>query len=412
MNDKKELPLMLSNPYKITLYKNGNNPNIYYYFSWNKISYRGSTGTNIIDESIKKSGEIFYEVTKGLREKGVKKNIKFEKLVKEFLKHKEHEVSARTIDDYKKSSKYLIERYKSKEIEKICDKSEYSNYQSWRRNYYETHKSRRRQLNFKDGNEIIGRKLDHVGNVVINRELRLLVSILRFGKEYKKLFKGISIPSYKMLPEKRREDILTLQEYFKLKKYWMEKKPYYGHIISFLINTGIRYPSELNRIQWKDVNLGQSYVIIRNRKSKSNPITSSVPLVESSKKVIEYLKSRDGISKKPDDYVFVDDNGKQIKRISRSFKNSLKECGIDKNVTMYSFRHIFTTRMVKRTDIPLPILSLVLGHTNTNTLQKYYTHLNPKDIVRTFQHSEENLKQILKEKKIKKQTDQQPKTTT
>ncbi len=305
MNDR-TLPLKIDTPCKITLYKNGGNSNIYYYFSWKKNSYRGSTGTNDIDESIKKSGEIYYEVTKGIREKGVKKNIKFEKLVKQFLKFKESEVSPRTIDDYKKSSKYLIDRFKNREIQSLCNRSEYLNYQEYRRSYYETHKSKRRQVNYKDGKKIIGRKLNNVGNVVVNRELRLLVSILKFGKEYKNLFKGIDIPSYKSLPEKRREEILTRYEYLKIKDYWMKKKPYYGYIISFLYDTGIRYPGELNKIKYKDINLGESCVIIRDRKSKSGTITTSVPLIGSSKEVIEYLKSRKGISTKPDDFVFVD----------------------------------------------------------------------------------------------------------
>jgi len=393
----------------ITLYKNGNNKNIYYYFKYEKNYYQGTTGTDNLDKSIEKSKDYFYDVKKGLRAKGVKR-IKFEKLVKYFLKHKEKEVSLRTIDDYKKSSKYLIERFKNKDIEKICDRDEYSKYQDWRKDYYETHKSKQRQINYRDGKKIIGRQLKNVGSVVINRECRLLVSILRYGKEYKKLFKGIEIPRYKDLEENRREEILSTKEYLKLRNYWMKKKPYYGHILSFLYHTGIRYPSELNRIQWKDVNLEKSYVIIRNRKSKSNPITTSVPLFDTSIKVIEYLKSREGISKKPDDFVFVDDNGKQIKRISRNFKKSLNECGIKKDIVMYSFRHMFTTRMVQRPDIPLTYLSYILGHKNTITLQEHYTHLNPTRIVNTFLQSEKNIREKFQEKILKQQTDPPSKT--
>ena len=48
--------------------------------------------------------------------------------------------------------------------------------------------------------------------------------------------------------------------------------------------------------------------------------------------------------------------GKQIKNISKSFKNSLSECEIDKQLTMYSLRHLYTTRMVKRPDLPLQMI--------------------------------------------------------
>ena len=344
----------------ITLYKNGNNKNYYYYFKYKKKNYyKGTTGTDNLEKSIEKSKDYFYDVKKGLRVKSLRRTT-FKKLVEEFLRQKEKEVSPRTIDDYRKSSHYLIERFKNKEIETICDKDEYSKYQDWRKSYYDTHKSKQRQINYsRDGKEIVGRKLKHVGPVVINRELRLLVSILRYGKEYKKLFKEIEIPRYKDLEEQRREDILTTKEYLKLRNYWIKKKPYYGHVISFLYNTGIRYPSELNRIQWKDVNLEKSYVIIKNRKSKSSPITTSVPLSDTPKKDIEYMRSRERISKNPDDFVFVDDKGRQIKRISRSFKKSLTECGIHKDIVLYSFRHIFTSRMIQRPDIPITDLAYI-----------------------------------------------------
>lgn len=401
---------------KITLYKNGDNPNIYYYFTFNKTSFRGSTGTTDINNSREKAKSIFYDVIKGLKEKGVKKNIKFEKLVKDFLKYKEHKVSPRTLDDYKKSSKYLIEKFKNKEVEKICDVDEYSRYQDWRRTYYDTHKSKRRQVHFKDGDKIIGRKLDHVGIVVINHECRLLVSILRYAKDVKKIFKT-EIPKYSVLKpiqkseQEEQDSILTGREYLKLRNYWMKKKPFYGYIISFLYNTGIRYSSELNRIKWKDVNLEKSYVIIRNRKSIGDQVTTSVPIIDSVKRGLEYLKARKGISTAPNDFVFVDDNGKQIKRISRSFKKSLIECGIKKNIVMYSFRHMFTTRMIQRPDLPIADLAYILGHKNTNTLQKHYAFLSSDRIIKTFLESEQNMNQKFEEKRRKKQLEAPSKTT-
>ncbi|MFA6345843.1 MAG: hypothetical protein WCX34_07370, partial [Syntrophales bacterium] len=61
MSNTKVIQKLLS-PHKITLYQNGNNPNIYYYFTFNHKSYRGSTGENDLKSSTEKVFDIFYEV--------------------------------------------------------------------------------------------------------------------------------------------------------------------------------------------------------------------------------------------------------------------------------------------------------------------------------------------------------------
>ena len=385
-------------PHKITLYLNGDNPYMYYYFTWKKKSIRGSCGTKSLEDSRKKVLEIFYEVSKGIREKA--KNTKFDRVVKEFLKYKRDHVSERTINDYQKSSKFLLERFKGRDVVSICDKKEYESYKKWRQQYYEIYEKKRIRKYKRNGKMIDGRKNDHVGTVVINRELRLLVSILRYGKEYMNLFRGLDIPPYTMLPEKRRDEILSDEEYIKLRDYWMNKNAFYGHLISFLANSGVRYPSEISRLQWKDVNFEQNYIVIRNRKSKNSTLESIIPLVTSLRNDLNWLQTRIGISTNSEDYVFVNKKNKPVKNIVRSFKRSLKDLGINKNLTLYSFRHFFTSHMVNRSDIPLYALSKVLGHVNTTTLQKRYAVTTSKEIVDIFMRSEDQNKQKLPEKQI------------
>jgi integrase len=390
----------LKTPHKISLYRNGDNPNIYYYFRFKNIKYQGSTGTDNIDISRNKVNEIFFDISKGLKVKGNIKGVKFETVVKKFLEEKSQQrLSPRTLSEYKRQSKFLIERFRGSDLKSLCSKKVYLDYCDWRRKYYLTHENKRQITYKRNGITCKGRMYNDIGNVPINRECRLLVSILRFSKEYLEHLKGIDIPSFKILPERRREEILTKDEYLKLENYWMKRNPYYWMILSFLNNTGIRYPNELNKICWSDVNFKKSYVLIRDRKSRKSkdPLNTPVPLVGRSLEIIKTLKSRENIPKGPDDYVFVNDNGIQIKNIRNGFKGSLKKCGISNKITMYGFRHLFTTRMVKRSDIPLPVLSSVLGHTNTVTLQKHYLHLNPTDIVRSFRRSEERKKKSKKD---------------
>ena len=99
--------------FKITLYKRDISPNMYYYFTYGKRSVRGSTGSYDIHESKKISMMKYYEV---MEHKGKKKIVKFDNCVKKFLKYKESRVSPRTLSDYIRHSKYLLERFKNKDI--------------------------------------------------------------------------------------------------------------------------------------------------------------------------------------------------------------------------------------------------------------------------------------------------------
>lgn len=395
----------LTHPHKISLYNNGKNPNIYYYFRWKKKVFQGSTGFDNLDAAINKVSEIFYKVSKGIREKGRVKTVKFEDVVKKFLKYKEDQtIASHTMRDYNRQSKYLIEYNKDRDIGALCNKREFINYREWRNKYYQTHEKKQVQKYKRNGRSVTGKKYSTVGNITINRECRLLVSILRFAKEYMNILNNIQIPSYKMLPEKRRDEILTREEYSALKEYWMQKNPYYWDIISFVNNTGIRYPSELNKIRWKDVYLPKSYVMIRDRKNKdrTQPLNTPVPLIGKANEIIERLKAREGIAIGPDDYVFVNDDGVRIASISKAFKKSLLACQIEKNLTMYSLRHLFTTRMVRRPDIPIKVLAEVLGHKDTTMINKVYSQLRAKDLVNVFQRSEDH-----KQEEIKKQQEKE-----
>jgi len=404
--DNSSLPYKIQHPHKITIYKNGNHKNLFYYFTYNKKIYRSSTGYPDLQSSINKSIEIFYKVSQGIGKP--RKKIKIENLVKKFLEYKQNQgVVEKTLHEYKRQSKYLIEYFKDEDVENLGKKDVYLKYQDYRRNYYK-HNPKKQQVKYRRNGKknIKGRKIISVGNPTINREVRLLVSILRFGKEYQGLFKDTDIQPYTMLPEKRREEILAKDEYLKLQEYWEYHNPYYWLIISFVNNTGVRYPSELNEIKWKDVNWKQNYILIRDRKNKnkSNVINTPIPMIGTTKEIIETLYERNinrNIPMTDDDYVFVNDNGARIKDIRKSFKKSLESCGIDTTITMYSLRHLYTTRMVKRPDIPLKMVSFTLGHTDTTMVERVYSHLKSDDIVNTFEKSQQNKEVILKQQKNK-----------
>ena len=380
----------LTSPQNITLYKNGNNPNIYYYFTKNKKVFRGSTGTSDKQVAIDKMTGIFYELTHNLRRTGKKKIFNLSVIVKDFLEQKKREkLSPKTLSEYLRQSKLLIEFFKDRDIDTFGNKKDYKDYSDWRFNYY-TNKKYPKKLRLGQ------RRIRTVGNCTVNRECRLLISLLKFAKESMNFLANKQIAPYHLLPESRRESYPTKEQYLKLKKYWAEKNLYYWYIISFVNNTGIRYPSELNNIKWKDVNLERNFLVIRNRKTKRKDLilNTPIPLVGRAREIIEILKKREAIPNGLEDFVFVNNEGIQIKNIRNAFKKSLKACDIDMSISMYSLRHLYTTRLIKRPDIPLKMISFTLGHRDTEMVEKHYGHMRSEDVIAVFKKSEDAKQEI------------------
>ncbi len=398
---------------KISIYNNTKTPNYYYYFRHNGVKYQGSSGSDDLETSKLIVREIFYDLTKGLRQKGRKKITKFEDVVEDFLLEKgkeENKLSPKTLVEYERQKKYLIEWYndqsKGSDINLFFSKSRYKDYCDWRKKYYDTHDNIQ---TFERNRETIkGRKYHKVGETTLNRECRLLCSILRYGKKEKNILKDQEIPSYTMFPEKRREEILEYGDYDKLKKYWTKKNLFFWYCITTINNCGLR-PNELTRIRYSDLHLKEGYILIRDRKNKNKNviINSTVPIIGSTKETLQILKSRKNISKESNDFVFVTDNGSlvNVPYLSKQFKKSVKEL-IGKNMTLYNLRHNYITRMIKRR-IPIKMISDVVGHTSTDMINKQYSHLMWDDYVRTFQESEKRIQEE-REKQINHQT----KTTT
>ena len=57
--------------------------------------------------------------------------------------------------------------------------------------------------------------------------------------------------------------------------------------------------------------------------------------------------------------------------INRNIKDIAKLCGIDKKVTFHTSRHTFATTVTLANDVPLEIVSQMMGHTNTRMTSHY-----------------------------------------
>lgn len=388
------------NTKKISIYRNGDKPNYYYYFRHNGVKYQGSCKSSVLKTSKENVREICYDLIKGVRQKGRKKTIKLDHIIKDFLEDKQHlGRKQKTLEEYTRQSKYILEWYnetsKGMDINVFFSQDRYKDYQSWRRSYYDTHDNI--QIYERNGETITGRTLKEVvGNPSLNKECVLLHSILLYGKKHKGILKGVEIPIYgkdDILPEPSQTNekviLSDIKDYNKVKEYWIEKDPFIWDCFSTIHHLGLR-PGELGKIQYKNVHLKEGYVEIKNRKSKGRVINSNVPLDNTSRKTFQKLMTSSGIKKGKDDPVFVREGMEKPYTppyLSKLFKKSVKLI-TGKDMTLHSLRHLFITRYLKK-QIPLKILSNIVGHVDQTMLNKVYSHLDWKDNVYVVQKLEQ-----------------------
>jgi len=347
------------------------------------------------------------------KNKGIfKKPITFRECVSNFFEDRSNDIKTTTLETYKIHSRFLLLYFKNIDPNTITTEH-YKSYEKWRRTYF-LENPNKNTIKYTRKNETrkMKKKPHPVGDTTINREIGLLRNIIKHNMDTDKLTIK-KVPWYKKKSEPSRTEHLLKDEYLKLKEYFLLRNPYYWKIISFTQNTGLRYPNEINGLQWNDYHEDKNFMIIRNRKGRKNSEKIwSIPIVGTSKQILMDLKNRENISTSPSDYIFVDDWGKRILNISRSFKKGVRECGIEKRLSMYSLRHTYTTRMITtRPDIPLKLLAESLGHTSVTMIEKHYGHLRPTDLVKYFQKSENKKQEIIKERKQKQKKQREQNTT-
>jgi integrase len=255
-----------------------------------------------------------------------------------------------------------MEFFRGKDIEAI-DKNAFYEYQEWRTNYHVNKKKSRKD-----------KRTLTVGNASINRDLGLLVSILKYAKEELNILNKVKVPKWKALPEKTRNEILSSQEIDSLRAYWLKKNAFYWDIMNFILNTGLRYPSEINKLKWKNIMLDKRLMFIK-RKSRLADKDKYFPvqIYDEAYEILIKLKNRN-VPTGLEDFVFVDEEGKQIANIKKGFRASLKACGIDKHFPMFCFRHQFATEMTAR-GVPPKALSEQMWHKSLRMVDGTYTHL-------------------------------------
>ncbi|MCE1164575.1 MAG: site-specific integrase [Bacteroidetes bacterium] len=179
--------------------------------------------------------------------------------------------------------------------------------------------------------------------------------------------KRFKIPQKEIIaiPDNEIELILNNTEHPKLKNF-----------ILFGLMTGCRR-NEIVNIQWKDIDLRERILTIRN---KPNFVTKTgrirlIPISDSLESLIKKMQNNEGnilSFRNPESYVF--DNGKGYKYsvayMGNVFKNTIKKLNLDSRYSMHSLRRTFITKLIK-SGVPINYVKELAGHSDIKTTTAY-----------------------------------------
>ncbi len=210
-------------------------------------------------------------------------------------------------------------------------------------------------------------RLETVGASMVNREFSTFKHFFKKAKAW-----GLSsvnpAESIERMPES--ENPHQGWTYRELEIIVAAVSPQMGRLIRFIAATGCR-PSEAKKIKWKDVDLTKMTVTFRSLKGGKGELVDTIPLVdEGADPIIEIAElERTRFKRKPDDYVFLNEEGYPFSRCALS-KAVQRACDRQKlrALVPYGLRHM-VGEIYGAENIELA--RRVLRHRSIRTTQRY-----------------------------------------
>ena len=178
---------------------------------------------------------------------------------------------------------------------------------------------------------------------------------------------------YKPLKERKQLIFLTQEELDKLECYHFsqERLEQVKNIYLFSVYTGLAYNEAVNLLH-DHISRGfdgRNWITLTRQKTDRE---FSIPLLPQAEKLIGILAE----SKEDDGYV--------LPRISNQKINSLKEIaeivGIHKKLTHHTARKTFASTVLLYHDVPIEVVSMLLGHSDIAVTQKSYAQVVNRNI--------------------------------
>lgn len=153
-------------------------------------------------------------------------------------------------------------------------------------------------------------------------------------------------------------------------------------ILELLYSCGLRV-SELVGLNVDQVDLENRLVRVFGKGGKERLVPVGK---KASQKMDHYFKLRDSIVKKDKDSgaVFLNVRGERlsVRSIQRLVDDTIKKCGLSKEVSPHVLRHTFATHLLNA-GADLRSIQELLGHASLSTTQKY-THVNLDQLMKVY----------------------------
>ena len=209
-----------------------------------------------------------------------------------------------------------------------------------------------------------------VKDATIARELTDLQAILNWAVTRRPpLIRFNPVRNYKS-PSEKNEIILppTLEETAAIIRH---ASPHLVRAVMLSYYIGLRPGAvELLQLAWSDINWNTKTILVRSA-HKGGPVRRSVPLHDN---FVAELKAWYDADEKTGPIVHY--NGKPVKSIRRTWKETLRRAGITRRIRPYDLRHsMITVALEQGADIKT--LSEIVG-SRPETIMRYYQHVTKK----------------------------------
>jgi site-specific recombinase XerD len=138
--------------------------------------------------------------------------------------------------------------------------------------------------------------------------------------------------------------------------------------LTMIYACGLRLSEGVN-LKIKDIDTERMLVWVRNGKGGKD---RSVPLPESVLELLRHYWRKD----RPESWLFPSrriNKPISLSTLQRTFKDAVRQSGIDKPASIHTLRHSYATHLLER-GVDLRVIQSLLGHTSPNTTA-IYTHL-------------------------------------
>ncbi len=215
----------------------------------------------------------------------------------------------------------------------------------------------------------------YVAPASVNRELATLRRLLRIARDEWKLIDRV--PRIRLLPGERNRDFVLS---FEQEKIYLEmaRQPL-RDIAILLLDTGLRLGEAL-RLEWRDVHLEDSWV--RVREGKSRYAQRNVSLTARARAMLQARRRAAGL-------VFADSAGNPLLATSLDHQHSAvrRLLKLPADFVLHSLRHTMLTRLGQAGADAFTIMRLA-GHSSVTVSQRY-VHPCPEVLQRAIERLDE-----------------------